>query len=193
MNSGYYTAAELKKAGFKSLGDDVLIAKSCTIVGQENISIGSHVRIDGYCSLIAAGKGNLQLGSYIHIGSYSFLSAADGIVLNDFSGLSQGVRIYSRTDDYSGQHLTNPTIPETYRGIYKGKVVLGRHVIIGAGTVILPNVSIGEGVSVGALSLVTKDLEEWTVYFGSPVKRLKTRSRNLLELEKQFLKSVQKK
>ncbi len=36
------------------------------------------------------------------------LSAGDGIVMEDFSGLSQGVRIYSRTDDYSGKFLTNP-------------------------------------------------------------------------------------
>ena len=180
---GYYNEHDLSKMGFKALGRNVQIAKNCTIIGLENIEIGDHVRIDGYCSILAAEQGWLRLGSYIHIGGYCLLSAGDGIHMGDFSGLSQGVRIYSKTDDYSGNHLTNPTVPEKYVGITRGAVVLGRHVIIGSGSVILPNVSIGDGSSVGALSLVTKPLDSWGVFFGCPARRLKDRSKRLLELE----------
>ncbi|MFI4939889.1 MAG: acyltransferase [Burkholderiales bacterium] len=183
FNPGYYNEHDLKEAGFKALGHNVQIAKNCTIIGIENIEIGNNVRIDGYCSIIAAGQGWLKLGSYIHVGGYCLLSAGDGIEMGDFSGLSQGVRIYSRTDDYSGKHLTNPTVPEKYTGITHGTVMLSQHVIIGSGSVILPKVSIGEGSSVGALSLVTKSLEPWGVFFGCPAKRLKDRSKKLLELE----------
>ena len=183
FNPGYYTEDDLKHAGFKSLGKNVRIAKNNTIIGLENIIIGDNVRIDGYCAIISAGDGWLNIGSYIHIGGWCYLSAGDGIEMENFSGLSQGVRIYSRTDDYSGKHLTNPTVPEKYIGITRGAVVLGRHVIIGSGAVILPKVTIGEGSSVGALSLVTNDLDPWGVYFGCPVKRLKGRSKRLLELE----------
>jgi len=186
FDPGYYTEPDLKNAGFKSVGKNVSIAKNCTIIGLSNIEIGDNVRIDGYCSIIAAGTGYVKLGSYIHIGGYCMLSAGDGIVMDDFSGLSQGVRIYSRTDDYSGKYLTNPTVPEKYIGITQGKVELRRHVIIGSGSVILPQVTIGEGSSVGALSLVTKSLDDWGVYFGSPAKRLKRRSRNLLKLEEEL-------
>lgn len=180
---GYYNEHDLKEAGFKAIGYNVQIAKNCTIIGLENIEIGNNVRIDGYCSIIAAGNGWLKLGSYIHVGGYCLLSAGDGIHMDDFSGLSQGVRIYSRTDDYSGNHLTNPTVPHRYTGVIRGTVSLGRHVIIGSGSVILPNLVIGEGSSVGALSLVTKSLESWGIYFGCPVKRLKDRAKRLLELE----------
>ncbi len=183
FNPGYYNEHDLKEAGFKALGHNVQIAKNCTIIGLENIEIGNNVRIDGYCSIIAAGSGWIKLGSYIHLGGYSLLSAGDGIHMDDFSGLSQGVRIYSRTDDYSGKYLTNPTVPEKYKGTIGGTVTLGRHVIIGSGCVILPKVSIGEGSSVGALSLVTKSLDPWGVYIGCPAKRLKDRSKRLLELE----------
>jgi acetyltransferase-like isoleucine patch superfamily enzyme len=190
FDPGYYTNTELEKAEFKALGRNVSIAKNCTIIGTRNISIGDNVRIDGYCSIIAAGEGFVELGSYIHIGGYCLLIASDGIVMKDFSGLSQGVKIYSRTDDYSGEYLTNPMVPEKYTGITKGQVTLSKHVIIGSGSVILPNITIGEGSSVGAQSLVNKSLESWGVYFGSPAKRIKTRSNRLLELEKQLLKEI---
>lgn len=186
FNPGYYDECDLKESGFQKLGNNVRIAKTCTIIGLENITIGSNVRIDGYCSIVASGKGSLILGSFIHIGAYCSLLAGHSIQMADFSGLSQGVRIYSRTDDYSGKYLTNPTVPTQFTGVKEGPVKLERHVIIGSGSVILPDVTIGEGSAVGALSLVTKSLESWGVYFGSPARRLKHRSKRLLLLEEQM-------
>ncbi|MFT7432684.1 MAG: acetyltransferase-like isoleucine patch superfamily enzyme [Alphaproteobacteria bacterium] len=183
---------ELRELGIKSVGENVLISKDCTIVGLENIEIGDNVRIDGYCTIIANGDGYLKLGSNIHIGAYSLLIAGAGIVMNDFSGLSQGVRIYSRSDDYSGDFLTNPTIPADFSNVQSGEVVLEKHVIIGTGTVILPNVKIKEGSAVGALSLVLKNLDAWQIYSGCPAKRLKARKRDLLELEILYLKGKTK-
>jgi acetyltransferase-like isoleucine patch superfamily enzyme len=190
FDPGYYNAHELKNVGFRAVGHNVRIAKTCTIIGLENISIGNNVRIDGYCSIIAAGQGWLTLGSYIHIGGYCLLNAGDGIQMDDFSGLSQGVRIYSRTDDYSGKYLTNPTVPEKYTGISRGAVTLCKHVIIGSGSIILPNVAIGTGSSVGALSLVSRSLDPWKVYAGCPAKKLKDRSKDLLNLESQLMKET---
>lgn len=186
FDPGYYDEIDLRDAGFKSIGRDVRIAKNCTIIGLQNIEIGNNVRIDGYTTLIANGTGWLSVGSYVHIGGGSHLSAGAGIRLGDYSGLSQGVRIFSKSDDYTGKHLTNPMIPGHYKGTIEGTVSLGRHVIIGTGSIVLPNVSIGEGSSVGTLSLVLKDLDPWGVYFGVPVRRLKSRSKRLLELETQF-------
>ena len=184
---GYYGEAELRGFGFKAVGANVSVARNCTIVGLENISLGDNVRIDGYTTIVATGSAHVSIGSYIHIGGYCHLSAGDGIVMEDFSGLSQGVRIYTRTDDYSGTCLTNPTVPERFTTIIRGPVTLSRHVIIGSGTIILPNVTIAEGSSVGALSLVNKSLEPWGVYFGCPARRLKDRSRKLLEMEAELL------
>jgi galactoside O-acetyltransferase len=180
----YYDSSHLQKGLFASVGDNVRIARNCTIVGEENISIGDNVRIDGYCTIIATG--NVRLGSYIHIGSYCHFSAGEGIVLEDFCNLSQGVQIYTRSDDYSGVHMTNPMVPSRYTSVLKGEVVLKRHVIIGAKSVVLPQVTIGEGSAVGALSLVRSSLDGWGIYGGCPVRRLKDRSMHLLELEKQL-------
>ena len=80
------------------------------------------MRIDGYSTIIASGSGKLVIGNNVHIGGYSLLSCGEDTVMSDFSGLSQDVRIYKRTDDYSGKTLTNPTIPERYTGVKSGKL-----------------------------------------------------------------------
>lgn len=187
FDPGYFFEDELLQFGFKSIGRNVRIAKSCTIIGIQNIEIGSNVRIDGYCSIIASGDGYAKIGSHVHIAGYCGIYAGNGVVLEDFSGLSSGVRIYTGTDDYSGKYLTNPTVPEKYTKITKGRVLLRKHVIIGTGTVFLPGVTADEGASVGAQSLVTKDLEPWSIYAGSPVRKLRDRSRELLKLEESLL------
>jgi len=190
FESGYYCTEELKQAGFKSLGENVLIAKNCTIVNPQNISIGSNVRIDGYCSLIAGEISGISIGSFVHIGSYCFLSGGESIIMDDFSALSQSVKIYTRSDDYTGETLTNPTVPLQYKNITSGSVHIQKHCLIGSGCVILPNVIVGEGVSVGALSLLTLNLKPWYVYYGNPVRKLKARSKKLLELESKLVEDI---
>ncbi|RZT96804.1 galactoside O-acetyltransferase [Ancylomarina subtilis] len=188
FDTGYYTELDLADAGFKSLGNNIKIAKNCTIMGLNNIAIGDNVIIDAYCTICAVGDGFLEIGSYVHIGGYCLLSAGDGIFINDFSGLSQGVKIYSRSDDYTGKYLTNPTIPEKYTGVKRGTVKLESYVIIGAESIILPDVTIGQGSSVGALSLVSRNLPEWGMYLGHPLRKLGNRSKDMLKLQREFMK-----
>lgn len=179
----FYTEEELKKIGFKKIGKNVKISKLVSIYTPENIEIGDNVRIDDFCFL----AGNIKLGNYIHIGGYTALYGKYGIEMDEFSGLSSRCLLFTTSDDYSGNSLTNPTIPSKYKNMNFGKIKIGKHSIIGAGTIILPNVTIEEGVSVGANSLVKKSLKSWGIYFGNPVKYLKKRSKNLLKLEQEFL------
>ena len=86
--------------------------------------------------------------------------------------------------------MTNPTVPQAYTGVTHADVFLGRHVIVGSGSVILPGVTLGEGVAVGALSLVHKNCEAFGIYSGNPVRRISDRKRDLLELEREFMASV---
>lgn len=185
FNPGYWTEGELMTFGFCKVGTNVRVAKNCTIIGMPNISFGDNVRIDGP-TVMSASSGYIKIGSHVHIGGMAFLAGGGGIDLEDFSGLSQGVRIYSTSDDYSGSALTNPTVPKEYLNVKIAPVHLGRHVIVGSGTVVLPGCTIGEGTSVGAMSLVTKSLEPWGVYFGTPAQRLRARSKRLLKLEEEF-------
>jgi acetyltransferase-like isoleucine patch superfamily enzyme len=187
FDPGYYTENDLRDAGFRSLGKNIAIAKNCTIIGIPNISIGNNVRIDGFTTISAAGTGFLELGSNVHIASYCMLIAGAGIKMHDFSAISQGVKIYSKSDNYSGLYLTGPTVPTEFSGVIQGTVELHKHVIIGSSSVILPDVIIGEGVAVGALSFVTKNLDPWGIYVGTPVKKIKSRCKKLLEFEQAFM------
>ena len=173
-------------AGFGSIGNGVRIARNCTIVGPQNIYIGDDVRIDGP-TVLSASSGHIRIGRYVHIGGMCFLAGAGGIELEDFSGLSQGVRIYSASDDYSGEALTNPTVPKRYLNVSIAPVHLGRHVIVGSGTVILPGCDVGDGASIGAMSLVKKNLEPWGIYGGAPARFIKKRSQRLLLLEAELM------
>jgi galactoside O-acetyltransferase len=189
FDQGYFGTEELDQMGFSSVGRNVKIAKNATLIGLHNISIGNFVRIDGGVVIVAS-SGSLILGNYIHIGAGSYLGCAGGLQMDDFSCISQGVRIYSASDDYSGNFMTNPTVSQTLTNIQFGRVHLGKHVIVGSGTVILPGSSIGEGSAIGSLSLVNKSLAPWGIFSGIPARLLKTRSRELLEKEKLIRKEL---
>lgn len=184
MKTSFYNSDELKEIGFKSIGANVLISRKASIYGTGNISIGDNVRIDDFCVL----SGNIILGNYIHIAvSCCLFGGKAGIEFHDFSGLSSRCAVYAESDDFSGNAMTNPMVPDEYRNVIRGKVTLGRHALVGTGSTILPGVVIGEGVSVGSMSLVTKSLEPWGIYVGIPCKKLKERSKRLIDLEKKFL------
>ena len=191
IGSNFYSDDELKSFKFKSLGKNVKIKKNVAIYFVENITIKDNVRIDDN-TVIVASNNSTTIGNYVHIASNCYIAASEGLKMEDFSGLAPGVNIFTGSDDYSGKKLTNPTVDRKYIGGKSGEVVLGRHVIIGSNSVILPGVHIGEGSSVGALSLVTKSLESWGIYFGAPVKKIKSRSKKLLELEKEFINNNEK-
>jgi acetyltransferase-like isoleucine patch superfamily enzyme len=176
----------LESMGFGSLGKNVFISDKASLYNCTNIFIGNNVRIDDFC-VLSAGEGGIFIGNNVHIAVYSSLIGMGKIILSDFSNLSSRVSIYSSNDDYSGVTMTNPTIPSQYTGVTHADVYLGKHVIVGAGSIILPGVTLAEGTSLGAFSLVTKSTQPWSVYVGIPAKRIKERSQELLELEKQYL------
>lgn len=95
--------------------------------------------------------------------------------------------IYSSNDDYTGCALTNPTVPPDFTNVTSLPVMLEKHVIVGSGSVILPGVIIQEGAAIGALSLVNRNCERFGFYLGIPVKRIRSRSDNLLETEARYL------
>ncbi len=185
FDPGYYCSEELRTFGFGGVGENVRIARNCTIIGLPNIFIGDEVRIDSFTAIIAT-TGRLTLGNRVHIAGHCHLLAADDLSFGDLSGISQGGRIYTANDDYTGKSLMGPMVPTECRKLAKAPVSIGRYCAIGSGTVVLPGGSVGEGSVVGALSLVTRPLGPWGVYFGVPVRRLKDRSRALLAFAEQL-------
>lgn len=185
IDNSIYTRDELLKMGFKALGNNVLISKKSSFYGVKKISIGDNVRIDDFCVLTGGEKG-IEIGSYIHIAAFCYISGQGGVQIREYCNISSRNSIYSSSDDYSGEFMTNPMIPERFTNVSRAKITLNKHVIIGTGSTILPGVEIEEGVAVGAMSLVNKDLESWGMYAGIPAKFIKPRKKGILELERQF-------
>lgn len=176
MNS-FYSIDEIKKIGFKSIGNNVLISKKASFYNTETMVIGNNVRIDDFCIL----SGMIEIRDYVHIAAYSGLFAgSEKITLDKFSTLSSRCVVYSKTDDYTGEYMSNPMVPSQFTGVIDKEVYIGKHVIIGTGSTVLPGVKISEGVSVGCMSLVNRDLKPWKMYFGIPCRYYKERKKNCL-------------
>ena len=170
----WLTEEQLRSIGLAAFGSDVSIDQSAQIWGAEHIRVGSHVRIDAF-SVLSAGPGELIIGDHVHISVASRIIASAGVTMSSFAGLSSGVSIYSASDDYSGGALTNPTVPNDLRNVTGKPVFLGRHVIIGAGSVLLPGVRLEAGAAVGALTLVRHDVAENVIVSGNPMRQVGTR------------------
>lgn len=169
---------------FRKLGHDVLISRTSRLYIPEYISIGDYSIVDDFCIV----SGNVELGRNVHVAhGCRVIGGREGISMADFSGLAFGVTIFAQSDDYGGNALTNPTVPMKFRKIMRARVEIQRHAIVGAGSIIFPGVILGEGSSVGSCSMITKSTEPWSVYFGTPAKKIKNRHRNLLELEREYL------
>jgi galactoside O-acetyltransferase len=185
----FLTKNQLAALKFKSLGNDVKISDKASIYNAKNISIGNNVRIDDFC-ILSAGEDGIEIGNNIHIACYSCLIGKSKITLKDYCNISSKVCIYSSNDDYSGNSLTNPCIPDLYKDVKHLPVTLKEHVIVGSGCVILPGVIMNVGSAAGALSLINKSVDEFTIVSGNPAKFIKIRSRNLLQKQAEYEKYV---
>ncbi|WP_407297022.1 acyltransferase [Stutzerimonas zhaodongensis] len=185
---GYLAEEQIRALGFKSVGRNVRVSDRASIYNADQIEIGHDSRIDDFCVV----SGVVKIGRNVHVAPHCLVAGGEkGITLGDFSGLAYFVQVFSQSDDYSGHSLTNPTVPAVYKNEFKAAVCLGRHVIVGAGSVIFPGVHIAEGCSIGAMTLVNNSTTPWGIYVGNPARRIKERSRRLLDLEQAFLREVQ--
>lgn len=180
IQTSFYSREELSQIGLQSFGKDVLISRYARIYSPHKISIGDNVRIDDFCIL----SGEVKLGSHIHVSPYVALYGAMGIEFEDFTGISAHSVVYSAMDDFGGDYLVGSVHPEELTNVTGGKVLVKKFSQIGVNCVIFPKLTIGEGVAVGACSLITKNLDPWGIYVGTPVRRVKDRSQNMVNLVK---------
>jgi len=182
----YYTEAELKELGFKFIGDNVKISRLASIYNPESIYIDHNSRVDDFCIL----SGNVTIGKYVHITPMCLVAGGEpGITLADFSTLAYGVKVFSQSDDYSGETMVNSLLPKHLKNETFARVIIHKHCIVGTNSVIMPGVEMAEGCSIGAMTLVNKSTKEWGIYVGAPARRVKERKKNILELEQQFLRN----
>lgn len=183
----FLSQKELRNIGFKKIGKNVLISDKCSIYNAKKIEIGSNVRIDDF-AILSAGDGGIEIGSHIHIACFASLIGKGQIIVEDFSNISSRVTILSSSDDFSGNFLIGPCITNEFTNVKSEKVHLMRNSVVGTGSTILPGVTLFEGAAVGAMSLVKKNVDAFSVFYGIPAKKMKARDMKLINLEIEFLK-----
>lgn len=179
----FYKTEELESLGFKSLGQNALISRYARLYNVSNMVIGNNVRIDDFCMLSASTEKQFIIDDHVHISAQSCIFGTAGIHIKSFSNISVGVKVFTVSDSFCGNYLIGPTVPKEYRHVLEHSLVIEKHTVIGANSVVMPGITIAEGVAIGANSLVNKNCEAWSIYVGSPIRKLKARSRKVLELE----------
>lgn len=181
MDNIFFDIDRLKKCG-----NNVIIGKTVRIRYPELVEIGDNVIIDDFTYIST----ELRLHSYVHIASGCKLIGGklSMIEMYDFATLSPNVVLVAGSDDYiSG--IAGPFVGMEYKAQAEiGKILINKHCIVGAGSIVLPNSILEEGSAVGALSLVKGTMEKYSLYAGIPARIVCQRNeQEIIHLEKEFL------
>lgn len=173
----------------KSIGKNVIIGKTVRIRYPELVEIGDNVIIDDFVYISTS----LCIHNNVHISSGCKIIGGKSsyVEMKSFSTLSPNVVLSAGSDDYTSG-IATPMVPMKFKAnAIIGKIIINKHCIIGSNSVVLPNVEIGEGTTVGALSLIKANLLNWKVYAGIPVKLINERNKiEILKLEKLYNKEL---
>lgn len=160
---------------FKSIGKDISIFQPVAIMKPEMIWLASHIIISEF-AYINGGLG-LYVGNHVHIAAHTSISGGGYCVMEDFTGISAGVRLVTGSAMFHGEGLTSPTLPPKYQAVKRSYVILKKHSTLATNVIVHPGVTIGEGTIVASGSVVTKDTDPWSIYMGTPAKKIKERDR----------------
>lgn len=159
------------------LGTDTYIAPTVLIRRPHLVSIGSHTAIDHGVYITT----QADIGDYVHISPYVTIigGAKSKCIIEHFATIAVGSKIIAGSDKFLGEGFTSVTAPEKYRDeVIYSTVKISMFAGIGANVTIMPGVTIAEGSVVGANSLVTRDTEPWTIYYGNPARPIKARKKD---------------
>ena len=155
---------------FAKLGKNVIFEYGVLVFHPENIEIEDDVYVGHYAMLKGYYKNKMSIGSGTWIGQQCFFHSGGGLTIGANVGIGPGVKIITASHE-----LTHADMPILKAPLHFAPVSIGDNCDIGVGSIILPGVHIGKGVQIGAGSVVTKDLKDFSVAVGVPAKTIRSR------------------
>ncbi|MCO8246699.1 MULTISPECIES: DapH/DapD/GlmU-related protein [unclassified Haladaptatus] len=126
---------------------------------------------------------NLELGENVEIDDFVLVNAGDGTYIGDNSCLHSGTKLIGGGEFYMGRnsvvtyncvlvtgypkftsHMSSG-VPADEKDRVQGTIRIEDEVFVGSGSVVMPDVTLGEGAVVGALSYVDEDVPPWTIRY----------------------------
>lgn len=151
----------------------------------ENLTTGIGCRFDSFPgnnpkkAKLIFGK-NVQINDYVHIVSMDDIKIGDNVLMASHIFISDNSH-----GCYKGFNIdSNPMVPPTQREYHTSPISIGKNTWIGEGVIIMPGVTIGDGCVIGAHSVVSKSIPDYSIATGVPAKVMKYYDFN----EKKWLK-----
>ncbi|MCM1955884.1 acyltransferase [Bacteroides uniformis] len=158
----------------KYCGKNVRVYDLAKICNPQWAELDDNCLIFDYAFIDA--RNSLKIGKYSIIGWHCVVEGGANICIGDRCFLGPGAKLLCSTYEYDGV-FTSQLLPKGAYSIKYGDITIEDDAYVGAGTVVMPGITIGEGALVGANSLVDRDLKPWTIYHGNPVKKVGERER----------------
>lgn len=109
---------------------------------------------------------NTFFGDYVRMDT----SYADMIYIGDYTHVTSGCRLLCHQRDLTGYCVGDNAASLGYK---TGEIHIGKGVMVGMETIIMPGVTIGDGAIIGAGSIVTRNIPAWTIATGRPARVVK--------------------
>jgi acetyltransferase-like isoleucine patch superfamily enzyme len=150
-------------------GEGVTIHPLAKICRPEAVVLMSHCTIGDF--VFIWGGESTEIGFYSHIQVGVKIWGGGTTIIGNYVSVGLGSVLLSAVYDYKAGLRMVDHLPDGETKTLLGRLVIKDDVYIGANCIIMP-VTIGEGAIIGAGSLVTKDLDPWGIYVGSPCKQI---------------------
>lgn len=146
---------------FGSIGAGTVIMRPFNLVGVDRVHIGRNCSlVDGVWLAIEPDGGPIRIGDDVSFAPGCHVHAHDPITIGDRVVFAEGVYVGSADHDRVSRSDAGPS----------GPVSIGNDVFVGIRAVILGGVTIGDGATVGAHAVVTRDVAPRTTVVGIPAR-----------------------
>jgi acetyltransferase-like isoleucine patch superfamily enzyme len=144
------------------------------VAKDSKICFCGSVSIQKYVTIFLNEGSIANIGNAVYMGDYSTIRASRTTVsIGEHTIIGQGVKLIATNHAYQKKDML---IKDQDIDLKKIGILIGSDCWLGAGCIVLPGVTLGNGVVVGANSVVTKNVPDFAVVVGSPAKLLKFRT-----------------